>query len=40
MDGGEVGDRLTLETLYAEFRLNMFPDPKQFIDDYYKAYTD
>ncbi len=39
-DSGGVGERTTLEKMYANLRLNLFPDPEAFIDKYYKSYTE
>lgn len=38
--GGLSSERATLEKTYANLRLNLFPDPDQFIDKYYKSYTE
>ena len=41
IDRGELGEgRVTLERLYLDLRQNLFPDPDQFIEDYYTSYTD
>lgn len=40
MDSGDVGDRPTIETVYTNLRTNLFPSPEEFIDNYYKSYTD
>lgn len=39
-DVGGVGSRVSLESMYVNFRKNLFPDPEQFINKYYKAYTE
>lgn len=38
--GGLSVDRTTLEKTYANLRLNLFPDPDRFIEQYYKSYTE
>lgn len=40
-DSGSVSsDRTTLESAYTNMRNNLFPNTDDFIDKYYKAYTD
>lgn len=38
-DPGAIGSRATLESVYANLRLNLFPDPDAFIEQYYAGYT-
>lgn len=41
LDSGNVAEnRTTLEKMYANLRLNLFPEPDKFIDKYYKTYTE
>lgn len=41
LDSGNVAEnRTTLERMYADLRLNLFPEPEKFIDEYYKTYTE
>ena len=38
--GGLSEARTTLSKTYANLRLNLFPDPDEFINKYYKSYTE
>lgn len=40
IDSGSTESRVSLESLYVNLRTNLFPDPDEFIDTYYKAYTE
>lgn len=40
IDDGNVGTRTSVESTYVMLRTNMFPDPDEFIDKYYKGYTE
>lgn len=37
-DAGAVADKVSIESIYQNLRANLFPDPKKFIEDYYKSY--
>lgn len=40
IDSGNTVDRTSLETTYANMRINLFPNPDDFINKYYKSYTE
>lgn len=37
---GELYDRDTISKVYVKLRTILFPNPKKFIEDHYKSYTD
>lgn len=40
IDSGNIADRASLETTYSNMRINLFPNPDEFINKYYKSYTE
>lgn len=40
IDSGSTENRVSLESLYVNLRTNLFPNPDEFIDKYYKSYTE
>ena len=38
--GDNSTDRPSISSMYVNLRTNLFPDPEEFIDKYYKSYTE
>lgn len=40
IDSGNIADKPSISSMYINLRTNLFPDPEEFIDKYYKSYTE